>query len=86
MITPGGKRGGGANWQAPCRDIFDLGGKFSDRPQKKIPVLQAWPTQIFRFGRFSFFLSFFFLIVPKSCKISRFFDQNLKNLAENFWK
>ena len=37
--------------------------------KKKKTVLRVWKIQIFHFGRFFFF---FFLIFPKSCKISHF--------------
>ena len=43
-------------------------------------VLWTRPTQIIHFGRFFFFS---LLIFPKPCKISHFFDHNLKILAEN---
>ena len=46
-----------------------------DKVTKKTPVLLARPTQILHFGRF-----FFFLIFPKSCKISHFLTKIWKFL------
>ena len=51
------------------------------KKKKKNLSIRARPTQNFLFWQI-----FFFKIFLKSCKSSHFFDQNLKILAEIFWK